>query len=38
MKLLVNYLDMCTELELIEIDLERVDADMDYWFEKRNTC
>jgi len=34
MKSLENYLDLCTELEIIELDLERVDADMDYWFGK----
>ena len=34
MKSLENYLDLCAELEMIELDLERVDADMDYWFGK----
>lgn len=32
MKLLENYQDLCTELLMIQLDLERVDADMDYWF------
>jgi DNA-directed RNA polymerase specialized sigma subunit len=34
MRPLENYLDLCTELVMIELDLERVDADMDYWFGK----
>ncbi|EPD52775.1 hypothetical protein HMPREF1210_01155 [Paenisporosarcina sp. HGH0030] len=34
MRAILNYLDLCTEIELIELDLERVDADMDYWFGK----
>lgn len=29
-----NYLDLCTDIEIIELDLEKVDADMDYWFGK----
>lgn len=32
---IVNYLNLCTEIEMIELDLERVDADMDFWFGKR---
>jgi RNA polymerase sigma factor (sigma-70 family) len=32
MKSLENYSDLCTDLLMIELDLERVDADMDYWF------
>lgn len=36
MKALENYLDLCAELKMIELDLERVDADMDYWFGKHN--
>ena len=32
MKLLEGYMDLCTELLMIQLDLERVDADMDYWF------
>ena len=32
MRLLENYMDLCTELLMIQVDLERVDADMDYWF------
>lgn len=31
---ITNYLDLCTEIELIELDLERVDADMEFWFGK----
>ena len=34
MKKLENYLDLCAGLLMIELDLERVDADMDYWFGK----
>ncbi|AYC28711.1 hypothetical protein [Paenisporosarcina cavernae] len=34
MKMLANYLDLCATLETIELDLERVNADMDYWFGK----
>lgn len=34
MKSLENYLDLCTEFLIIELDLERVDADLDYWFGK----
>jgi len=30
----INFLDLCTEIELIELDLERVDADMEFWFGK----
>lgn len=36
MRALEDYLDLCAELEMIELDLERVDADMDYWFGKGN--
>lgn len=36
MNALENYLDLCAELEVIELDLERVDADLDYWFGRGN--
>lgn len=32
MNVLENYLDLCTEILMIELDLERVNSDMDYWF------
>ena len=34
MRALENYLDLCAELKMIELDLERVDSDMDFWFGK----
>lgn len=34
MRALEKYLDLCTELLMIELDLERVDADMEYWTGK----
>jgi len=34
MNALENYYDLCTELKRIELDIERVDSDMDFWFGK----